>query len=101
MSRPEGCEARLACADGREVTKGLLSSAGSSPSLLVWRATSPPTQTPPASSIAQVNPAQSPSTPAKSVFLPDYVMFVFHRGCHDLENSHRDASFALILTATN
>lgn len=41
------------------------------------------------------------SIPAKPVFLPDCVMFVFHRGCLDLENSRRDAALALILAAAN
>lgn len=101
MSRPEGCEVRLARADGRKLRDSRLllvpsKSAGLESHFPIYSS-----KTPPASSIAQANPALSLSTPAKSVFLPDSVMFVFHRGCHDLENSRRDASLALILTATN
>ena len=66
---------------------------------LTWGPTSPPPQTSPASSPAA--PAARLSTPAQSVFPPDCVMFVSHRGCPDLENSRRDATLALIPAAAN
>lgn len=91
---------RLACADGRGLTSLLLGPLKASQSLL-WEATSPPPTDPTCQPHSPIESRRAPSIPAKSAFLPDCVMFVFHHGCRDLESSRRDATLALILAATN